>query len=232
MTTILNRSSLASGRYLDLFESLPANLRWSSEQIERSLQQTLRVRPVGSDIWLFGYGSLIWNPLINYTQTSRATLPGFSRSFCIETVAGRATPAAPGRMLALEPGGTTQGIVFRLADAMHEHELRLVWYREMPTGAYIPMWQPVRLDNDQSIMALVFIANPDHPQHRIDTSVATVASAILGASGPLGSNSEYVLKLDTALRLHALQDAYVTALAQVLQPDRNSSHADSARSLP
>jgi cation transport protein ChaC len=214
---MLTRQSIASGQYLDSFEHLPVNLRWSVERIAQSMADTLRAKPEGGAIWVFAYGSLLWNPLLEFVERQRATLIGWHRSFCLRMVAGRAHPDAPGRMLAVEPGGVTQGAAFRLDDQHATEELRLMWIREMVTGAYAPTWSPVTLGDGSTVLAIVFVANPSRPQYEADASVDAIAPMIGVARGQHGSNADYVFQLQAALRELGAHDSYVDALATALQ---------------
>ena len=139
-TSSLTRNMIRSGAYEESFASQPDDLRWNSERIVTSLSETMRRKPDDREIWIFAYGSLMWNPLLSFDRREVATLEGWHRSFCLHMVGGRACPDFPGRMLALEPGGVTHGLAFRIADAARDEELRLVWIREMITGAYQPIW--------------------------------------------------------------------------------------------
>ena len=209
---VLTRELLQSGAFLEAFGDMPGQARWSMERIDASLHATLAGRPAGP-LWLYAYGSLIWNPLFRYEARQGALLRGWQLHFCLQLLAGRASPQAPGRMLALDAGDACAGVAFRLFDADLLHELRLVWIREMVYGSYRPIWQPVRLDDGQRVQALVFVADPAQPQYAADTSVAATARLIATAHGPLGSNLDYLLRLDASLIEHGIRDAYVHQLA-------------------
>ena len=141
---MLTRQAIDSGEYLDHFESLP-NL-WSTERIERSLAETIKSKPAQTrDIWIFAYGSLMWNPLVHFDDRQVATLHGWHRSFCLHMHIGRGSPEMPGRMLALEAGGHTHAVALKLASPTMAEELRLVWIREMVLGSYRPLWVPITL---------------------------------------------------------------------------------------
>src|ERR1700742_4464005 len=114
---MLTKELLNSPAFHPILAALPEGSLWPLERIRESLDETLRARAPGEDVWLFGYGSLIWNPWITFTERRAATLEGWHRSFCLRMVAGRASMDAPGRMLGLEQGGSTQGIAFRLPEA-------------------------------------------------------------------------------------------------------------------
>jgi cation transport protein ChaC len=215
---MLTKNQITSGAYLENFGEVPKEIMWTLERIEQSMQETLAIRPTSGDLWIFGYGSLIWNPLLNFASQQRATLHGWHRSFCMRIIAGRATVQTPGRMLALEPGGSTQGVAFRLTEQVAKEELILLWVREMPTGAYRPVWAPLSLEDGTETMALVFVAEPDHPLYEQDASIESVAPHIAGATGPMGSNADYVHKLKDALCESGFVDEYIGALSAGLAP--------------
>jgi cation transport protein ChaC len=205
-----------SARYLDLFSDVPENLRWSKERIDESMRATLQGRPRGA-VWIFAYGSLMWNPQLELTEVRRGRLEGWHRSFCLRAIAGRGSLAAPGRMLSLEPGGETLGLALCLDQRSLYEELGLVWTREMPTGAYVPTWCPVSLVDGRVVHTITFVANSSHPLHGRDASVGAVAPLIAAASGPLGSNADYVMLLERSLADEGMEDAYVRELATTLR---------------
>ncbi|ANN72262.1 gamma-glutamylcyclotransferase [Bordetella bronchialis] len=229
---MLTRKSISSGEYLRHFATLPDAWRWPRERILRSLEETMRIRPGSGDVWVFGYGSLIWNPLLDFHARQAAILDGWHRSFCLRMVAGRASHDTPGRMLALEPGGRTQGIALRIHVDKLARELPLLWEREMVSGAYLPTWLPVSLDDGRQVHALTFIADRRRPQYEADASVATTAPLIASARGVYGSNADYVFQLSFALADRGFTDDYIEALACELRrigsdpehgPDRDRS---------
>jgi glutathione-specific gamma-glutamylcyclotransferase len=215
-TWMLNRNVISSGAYLERFESLPKEMLWSQTQIEQSLADTMAKRPASGDVWVFAYGSLMWNPISKYDQRVSATLPGWHRSFCLRLIAGRATPEQPGRMLALESGGSTEGVALRIPADTLDEELRILWIREMVTGAYNPIWAPLTFTSGQEGMALAFVANPARPQYEADARPATIAPLMSVASGWVGSNVEYVFELQRALADCGIEDGYIDELAAEL----------------
>ena len=196
---MLTRELITSGAYLNQFSRLPDELIWTPERLAHSLHQTIVRRPQGA-IWLFAYGSLIWNPLLRISETRLATLHGWHRSFCLRAIAGRGSTVTLGRMLSLEAQGKTRGVALLLDAATLDEELQVLWSREMLTGAYLPIWVRVRLEDVREIWAIVFVSNSDHPLYEADARVQTVAPLISAASGPLGSNAGYVFLLDRAFR--------------------------------
>ena len=97
--------------------------RMTPEDREISKQKTLSLLPSGNDVWLFGYGSLMWNPTIHYVERSAAKLYGYHRQFCLWTHMGRGTPEQPGLMLGLQSGGSCNGIAYRVDANLADHEL-------------------------------------------------------------------------------------------------------------
>lgn len=196
------------------FGDIEESILWSPEQRSASLAATLAGRPDQGPIWLFGYGSLIWNPAFEFEESTPATLTGWHRDFCLRLMAGRATAQYPGRMLALTTGGETTGLAFRLLDNGLEDELALVWKREMITGCYLPTWCPVVLDDGRQVNALVFIMDPKHPLYDDDSRAEKIAPLIATASGPLGSNAQYLFSLEQAMQERGIQDEGVAELAR------------------
>ncbi|HDG8022127.1 TPA: gamma-glutamylcyclotransferase, partial [Klebsiella pneumoniae] len=135
------------------------------------------------------------------------TLPGWHRAFCLRLTAGRGSACQPGRMLALKEGGRTTGVAYRLPDDTLEEELTLLWKREMITGCYLPTWCKLELDDGRTVNALVFIMDPRHPLFEPDTSAQVIAPLIARASGPLGTNAQYLFSLEQALRKLGMHDA-------------------------
>lgn len=214
---MLNRNAICSGAYLESFDSLPKELLWTQQQIDASLAQTLAARPgQSSDVWVFAYGSLMWNPVSDFDSRRIATLHGWHRSFCMRLIAGRATPEQPGRMLSLEMGGSTQGVALRLCGTTLEEELRILWIREMVTGAYRPVWTPVTLEDGTDVDAIAFVSEPSNQQYEGDAEPAVIAPLMAAASGLFGTNAEYVYKLQAALADCGLKDAYIDELAAEL----------------
>jgi cation transport protein ChaC len=223
-TKMVTRQIIDSGAYLQHFESLPD--LWTLEQIAASLEATLRDKPAGAaSIWVFAYGSLIWNPMIEFDKRMVATLHGWQRSFCLQMTAGRASPDNPGRMLALRPGGHTRGIAFQLRAATSNDELRLIWIREMVLGSYRPTWAPITLEDGRQTHAIAFVADESREQFQHDSSVPTVAPLIGCATGTFGTNAEYLFKLHAALAECGVNDPYVEAIVHAIERPSHDSCA-------
>jgi len=128
-------------------QGLPADWRLSTQEVERSRQAVLAGQD-GEDLWVFAYGSLMWNPGIHFEEVRRARLDGFVRRFALATAIGRGTPECPGLVLTLQrQAGTCQGLAFRIHRAQVETESRLLWRREMIRAAIARRccrWTPPR----------------------------------------------------------------------------------------
>lgn len=187
---------------------------WSAEQIEQSLADTLGSQPDDEPgVWVFAYGSLMWNPKVSFDRRAVATLHDWHRSFCLQMVIGRGSAESPGRMLALEAGGCTHGVALRLPVETMRGDLKVLWIREMVLGSYRPTWARVTRDDGAQSHAIAFVANEMSAQYRADSRVATIAPLIATATGAIGSNAEYVFRLREALSYCDLSDDYVEALA-------------------
>ncbi|BCG09685.1 cation transport protein ChaC [Buttiauxella sp. BIGb0471] len=203
---VLTRDFLMKADCKTAFGSIEESLLWSPEQRSASLAATIACRPDNSPVWIFGYGSLMWNPAFEYEESAAGTLVGWHRAFCLRLTAGRGTACQPGRMLALKEGGRTTGLAYRLPEAMLEDELTLVWKREMITGCYLPTWCKLELDDGRVVNALVFIMDPRHPLYEADTRAEIIAPLIAAASGPLGTNAQYLFSLEQELINRGMHD--------------------------
>lgn len=110
-------------------------------------------------------------------------------------------------------GGATTGVAYRLPEAELETELTLLWKREMITGCYLPGWCRLTLDDGRTVHALVFIMDPSHPLYEADTRPATIAPLIARASGPLGTNAQYLFSLEQELKKLGMCEASLDELA-------------------
>lgn len=209
---MLTRDFLLNADCKTAFGAIEESLLWSPEQRAASLAATLACRPDNEPVWIFGYGSLMWNPALEYVECAPGTLVGWHRAFCLRLTAGRGTACQPGRMLALKEGGRTTGVAYRLPEAQLEAELTLLWKREMITGCYLPSWCRLELDDGRAINALVFIMDPRHPLYEPDTRARTIAPLIATASGPLGTNAQYLFSLEQELKKLGMQDSCLDEL--------------------
>lgn len=210
---MLTRSLLASTEPLELFGEDKEQRYFTAEERQTSLKNVLSIKPDDCSVWVFAYGSLIWNPIIDYAECCKAHLDGWTRAFCMKLNSGRATSDRPGRMLALVPGQGSSGLVYRLHDENLEESLSLLWTREMSTDSYRARWERVTLSDGSSVIALVFVMSCHHSTYDKAYQTEDIAGKIALASGPLGSNADYLFMLQDSLKKLNIQDDYIDSMA-------------------
>jgi cation transport protein ChaC len=154
------------------------------------------------DLWVFGYGSLVWNPGIAVAETRLASLADFRRRFCMWSIHHRGTEESPGLVLALEPheGGACTGLAIRAAD--REAALKELRERELISSAYFEQEVTLLGRDGSAIRSLAYVVNTDHAQYTGDLPLEEQARIIAAAEGGRGPNHEYLTR--TAEGLHAL----------------------------
>jgi len=145
-----------------------------------------------SDLWVFAYGSLMWNPGFPYKEAQHARIYGYHRALCVWSWVYRGTPRVPGLVLGLDCGGSCVGRAFRVARNYREHAVRYLIEREMITDVYRPRLCPLRLADNRRVTGLTFQVDRDHDQYAGKLSAERAATAVSGATGCNGSNIEYV----------------------------------------
>ncbi|MFQ6554009.1 gamma-glutamylcyclotransferase [Aestuariibius insulae] len=154
-------------------------------------------------LWVFGYGSLLWNPGFRPAEAVRAQLAGYSRSFCMLSVYHRGTHDQPGLVLALDKSeaDSCTGMAFRVADTQADAVLAMLRERELVTAAYYEARLPLTLDDSREIEAVCYVIDRDHAQY-CQLSLAEQARRIARATGGRGPNRDYLH--NTALHLQDL----------------------------
>jgi len=210
----LTRDNLASGALRDMLaRSAPEIRLWSADEMRQSLVDALDQRPPG-DAWLFGYGSLIWNPTIHYVERRAARVEGWHRRFCLSTPIGRGTRDNPGLLLGMDEGGACTGAAFRIDPDILADELALLWRREMLTGSYVPRWLPMHaLDGGVFGHGLTFTINHNATNYAGDLAPEDVIRRIATARGEMGSSRDYLFQTRDGLRQLGIEDPEVEALA-------------------
>jgi cation transport protein ChaC len=209
----LTRENLRSGRIRDWIKQHDPNFEpMAEEEVTASRHNLFGGKPPSEDVWLFGYGSLIWNPTIEFDEKRCGTVFGVHRRFCLETHLGRGTPDFPGLTLGLDRGGSCRGVAFRIPGRVAEDELDLVWRREMITNAYRPAWLNVRTD-DGPVKAVGFVINRSHQRYCGARGDDDIAETIAKAHGFLGPCCEYLFNTVEHLAELKIPDAGLTRLA-------------------
>jgi glutathione-specific gamma-glutamylcyclotransferase len=171
------------------------------------------------ELWIFGYGSLMWDPGFAYVQWGPALIYGYHRALCISSHRWRGTPQQPGLVLGLARGGACRGIAFLVPRGDVEGALQYLWGREMRRRVYLPRLLRTRLP-DREIRALAFIADPRHEAYTGESSIRATARRIATCCGSRGANLEYVERTvehlcELGVRDHQLQSVLTAARALV-----------------
>ena len=194
----------------------PPHWRWTEQALEASRRSVLGEIDGERDLWIYSYGSLMWDPGVHFAEVRRADLQGYQRRFTYRTIMGRGTPQQPALMLSLEARpGCCQGLAFRIPAGQADDETRFLWRREMLRGGYRPVWQPVHTPQG-AVTALVFAANEAHDDHVGELPVDETVAIIARACGVIGSNRAYLEQLAAQLHALAIPDAYVDDLVRRL----------------
>lgn len=163
------------------------------------------------DLWIFGYASLIWRPEFDAAEHRAARVHGWHRAFRMRSRVNRGTADQPGLVFALLPGGSCQGVVYRLRRKTAEAELERLWMREMPTGVYDPRWLGCDTDRGRvAALAFTLSRRSENCMGRIgDTQMLQI---LRHARGRYGTTLEYLADTAHALRERGLRDREVERL--------------------
>jgi cation transport protein ChaC len=170
------------------------------------------------DHWVFGYGSLIWNPGFRFIEKKQAVVHGFHRSLCLYSYMYRGTPERPGLVLGLDRGGACQGVAFRVAAEDWEETLAYLRAREQVTMMYRELTPSIRTISEEpvSFPALAFAVDRSHPQYAGRLDHETQMRHVLQGHGQSGSCRDYVLNTVAHLRQLGIRDRPLEQLAMAL----------------
>ncbi|AXI53543.1 gamma-glutamylcyclotransferase [Sulfitobacter sp. JL08] len=185
-------------------EGWPPGWRMDHDAREANRQTVLAGR-WSRDLWVFAYGSLIWDPAVYVEEYRRGGLSGWRRSFCMLLEGGRGSHDRPGLMAALDQGGQCDGVAFRIAADLVDRETKFMWHREMFAGAYCPVFHEVETSQG-SVEALVFVMDRTNRCYMPHLTVEEAARMIAVAEGGLGPNFDYLQSLVMHLDELGIQD--------------------------
>lgn len=200
-------------------------LRWTEQERLASLKIALKDWCLGQDLWIFGYGSLIWRPEFAFAEQRAASLNGYHRSLCLWSRINRGTPETPGLVFGLEQTGVCQGMVFKISAQNVEQTFDAVWKREMGTGAYLPSW--LTCETSQGIVkAMAFVIDRNGPAYVKQPPEDDLVEIICRAHGTYGSCFDYVTQTSESLRAAGICDEQLATLTERLRqrlqhPDQN-----------
>jgi glutathione-specific gamma-glutamylcyclotransferase len=210
----ITRASLADGSFIAHIRAVvpkmaPGTVVRTDEELATAQADFLKDRPLDHPLWVFGYGSLMWNPAINFVERRVGTLQGWSRRLNLWMIGGRGTREHPALTLGLQRGGHAHGVIMRLDSETGRHELSLLWRREAFTSAYLPCWVQVETDGG-AIEAITFVSNENHANYAGGLSDAAIADVVASASGTGGTCADYLEQTLASIEALDLQDAHLS----------------------
>lgn len=200
----------------------------SEEALEASLQAALASPHRRPDVWLFAYGSLVWNPVLDYEDRCVVCAHGYHRSFCLWSRVNRGTPEQPGLVLGLDRGGRCTGVAYRIPRALAEGELRLLWRREMLLGSYLPRWVHVTRGGE-SFRALAFVINRASSGYAGRLPTDRIVAILRRAHGRVGSGADYLRLTVDGLAAHGIRDPHLLRVDTTMQRELGEAETHASR---
>jgi glutathione-specific gamma-glutamylcyclotransferase len=179
-----------------------------------------------SDLWVFGYGSLMWRPGFDFIEQVPARLIGEHRALCVYSFVHRGTPEKPGLVLGLDRGGACRGLAFRVPEQRREETIAYLRAREQVTSVYREVMRSVWLENDarQRVSALTYVVDRGHVQYAGRLSLHEQLSHVRQGHGQSGANRDYVTSTVKAIEAQGFRDTQLHRLAMMLHDDGHSLH--------
>ncbi|MBR0796908.1 gamma-glutamylcyclotransferase [Bradyrhizobium jicamae] len=171
-----------------------------------------------TDLWVFGYGSLMWKPGFEFLQQVPARLIGEHRALCVYSFDHRGTPEKPGLVLGLDRGGACRGIAFRVAAHLRDDTIDYLRSREQTTNVYREVMRSVWLENEarQRVSALAYVVDRGHVQYAGRLSLAEQLRFVQQGHGRSGNNRDYVLSTVASIEKQGFRDPQLHQLAVML----------------
>jgi cation transport protein ChaC len=168
------------------------------------------------DLWVFGYGSLIWRPEFGFIERHPARVHGWHRALKMWSRINRGTVENPGLVFGLLSGGSCRGMVFRVPAADGLETLGRLWLREMPTGVYDPRWLDCTTPHG-SVRALTFTLSRRSPNFTGNLDDERYRHIFASAVGRYGSSLDYAQQTLLELRRHSIHDAALARLIKLAE---------------
>jgi cation transport protein ChaC len=169
-------------------------------------------------LWIFAYGSLMWDPGFPHQTILPAEIDGYARAFCVRSRGHRGTPDQPGLVVGLPPGGRCRGLLIQAEERHKASILDYLWRREMDLAdGYVPRQVTTCLDDGRRIEALTFVADLDHEAYAGMLSTEETARRIAAAHGQRGSNRDYLERTLAQLDRLGIRDPGLIALGRAVE---------------
>src|SRR5436305_9110709 len=178
------------------------------------------------DLWVFGYGSLMWRPGFDYLERQLAWLRGYHRALCIYSHVHRGTPERPGLVLGLDRGGSCRGVAFRVEARKVDATITYLRAREQATAVYVERRVRVRLEDGREVQALTYVVDRAHVQYAGKLPLDTILEYVRAGIGQSGDNPAYVLNTHRHLAELSLRDPVLAHIVGSLALDEAPSEAD------
>jgi cation transport protein ChaC len=190
-----------------------------------SAEMLTRTEPSQEDLWVFGYGSLMWQPGFEFVEQVPARLIGEHRALCVYSFDHRGTPEKPGLVLGLDRGGACRGIAFRVAARRRSDTVNYLRGREQTTHVYREVMRSVWLENEarQRVSALAYVVDRGHVQYAGRLALAEQLRYVRQGHGRSGNNRDYVLSTVKSIEAQGFRDPQLHHLALMLH-DEASLH--------
>ncbi|MEM6489151.1 MAG: gamma-glutamylcyclotransferase [Pseudomonadota bacterium] len=213
--SFLRDLTIAKLETLMLERGLPGGW-WHSDETREALRAaflaSLPPAVAAGDLWIFAYGSLMWDPALMFAEVRRARVEGYARHFILkDTAGGRGTLDNPGLMAALDRGAGCDGLAFRIPRPLVERETEVLWRRELVGPAYRAMLLDAVLD-DGTVTALSFVADHEAPQIDPDITRAEQLRCLVHGTGFLGTSLDYLRKIAAKVAALGIRDAEIADL--------------------
>ena len=179
---------------------------------EMELAKFLTLVPRGDDLWVFGYGSLMWSPEFSYAERKTGRVHGYHRSLCLLSTRYRGTPEKPGLVMGLCRGGSCWGMAFRVPAGDSKQVLDALWKREMYSNVYMPKLVPVSLAGGQRVQAVAFVADTSHRQFVDELDVNGRAKLVAQGSGQRGLCVDYIRNTLDHMRELGVHDPHLARI--------------------
>jgi cation transport protein ChaC len=171
------------------------------------------------ELWVFGYGSLMWRPGFEHLERVPARLTGLHRGLCVYSFIHRGTPERPGLVLGLDLGGACRGIAYRVAAARRDATLEYLREREQGTMVYRETMRQITLATRpaRAVTALVYVVDRSHPQYAGRLDLERQLHLVRQGHGRSGANLDYVLATVAEIEAQGCRDAGLHRLAELLR---------------
>ncbi|WP_039051013.1 gamma-glutamylcyclotransferase [Comamonas thiooxydans] len=165
-------------------------LNHSTRDADQMLERALAQWGGDEDLWIFGYGSLIWRPEFDFSERRSAHVHGWHRALKMWSTINRGTPQIPGLVFGMLSGGSCQGMAFRIPRNQGDTVMRKLWLREMPNAVYDPRWLPCRTPHG-AVRALAFTLSRQSPHHTGELAPDEYRRIFSQAQGIYGTTLDY-----------------------------------------